>query len=119
MIYIAFIGLANYLFAVGISITRPTLNKFLYLEGISLCLAVFPVMVWTLIRENIFLRQSRAEVEKFNPVFRLQTLSRPDTSQLSLNDVSDPGIPLIATLTSMTGFPFIPFIQAVPGSVAG
>lgn len=68
LVHIAFIGLGNYLFATILSITEATLGKLLYFELISICLGIFPIVVWTLIKENRLLKQSREEAEKFENV---------------------------------------------------
>lgn len=65
LFYIAVIGLGNYFFATKVLITKATFNNLLYIEFISLCLAIFPVVVWTLVRENMLLKQNMKEAEKF------------------------------------------------------
>lgn len=68
LVHIAFIGFGNYLFATILSITEATPGKLLYFEFISICLGIFPIVVWTLIKENRLLKQSREEAEKFENV---------------------------------------------------
>jgi hypothetical protein len=68
LVHIVFIGLGNYLFANWLSITETSFNRLLYFEFISLSLSIFPVTVWTLIKENMLLRRNRKEAEEFEPV---------------------------------------------------
>lgn len=68
LVHIAFIGLGNYLFATILSITEATPGKLLYFELISISLGIFPIVVWTLIKENRLLKQSRKEAEKLETV---------------------------------------------------
>lgn len=68
LVYIALIGLGNYFFATWLSIAKPAMSRLLYLELISLSLAIFPVAIWTLVRENRLLKKNRAEADTFNPV---------------------------------------------------
>jgi hypothetical protein len=68
LVHVAFIGLGNYLFSALLSITQATFNKFLYYEFISICIGAFPIVVWTLIKENRLLKQNRVEAEKFETV---------------------------------------------------
>lgn len=68
LVHIAFIGLGNYLFATMLSITKASPGKLLYFEFISICIGIFPIVVWTLIKENRLLKQSRQEAQKFETV---------------------------------------------------
>jgi LytTr DNA-binding domain len=75
LVHVAFIGLGNYILAVILSITSVTLERFLYFEFISLCVGVFPIVVWTLIKENRLLKENREEAEKFKNVLQTENIS--------------------------------------------
>ncbi|HEX7902326.1 MAG TPA: LytTR family DNA-binding domain-containing protein [Chitinophagaceae bacterium] len=86
LIHIAFIGLGNYLFSAMLSITDASFDRLLYFEFISICIGVFPIVVWTLIKENRLLKQSKEEAKTFDPLLhpekQITTVeTRPEETQ--------------------------------------
>lgn len=93
LVHIAFIGLGNYLFSAMLSITDASLNRLLYFEFISICIGVFPVVVWTLLKENRLLKQSREEAKTFDPLLHQEKLiatvkTKPEEAQSGRTTVS-------------------------------
>lgn len=111
LFYIAIIGLGNFFFATWLSITKPTLNRLLYLEFISLSLAIFPVAIWTLVRENMLLKKNMAEADTFSPI--LFPISESTFKEIEPPKPDyDKSLPLIFTSESETTI-----IRAQPESV--
>ena len=83
-IHIALIGLSNYFFATWLSITKATFSGLIYIEFISVCLAIFPVIVWTLLRENLLLKRNMKEAERFKQFlsFEKAEIGNYDNSEL-------------------------------------
>lgn len=66
MMHIFLIGVVNFIF-VQLAFDEPTsLRRFLYLEFITLALAILPVTVWTLIVENRLLKRNIQEAKSIN-----------------------------------------------------
>jgi hypothetical protein len=110
LVYIALIGLGNYFFATLVSIIKPTLNRLLYSGFVSLSLAIIPVVVWTLIKENMLLKRNREEAEKFNPILYKEVTTGKEIAPIKPDDGTQ--LPIVFTSERETTT-----LEAVPENV--
>ena len=96
LVHIAFIGLGNYFFSALLSITDASLDRLLFFEFISICIGVFPIAVWTLIKENRLLKQNREEAKTFEPFLqhheRQISTAKTNPGETTLNYNTNPSI---------------------------
>lgn len=70
LVHIALIGLGNFVFGFLVLKMAASWSNLFYLETITLSLAILPISVWTLIKQNALLKKNMQEARVFNATFQ-------------------------------------------------
>lgn len=75
LIHISLIGLGNFIFGFLVLKMAASWGNLFYLETITLSLAILPISVWTLLKQNALLKKNMQEAQVFNAAFHQEEVS--------------------------------------------